>query len=1263
VSRRIDTAFSISGSASRKAAPAWAAKATRRFRLIAALLALTLVSFAQDTRATLGGRVLDPQGAAISGAKVTVTAEATGIAVELKTNEYGNWRLPFIAPGPYRFQVEAPGFEASKRGGIQLQVADQKIIDTTLVVGSSRESIVVEGAAPLVDTSAATSGTVITTAQLGELPSMSNIPTTLAGLTPGVVIGDPNGGSAHLWSNISASDVTVNGSGVGTRSMNYTLDGASNVNSAGQVTFIPPMEAVSEFRVTTNAYDAAIGNQGSATINMSLKSGTMGFHGSLYENNQNNILNARRFESLSTSPLPAIHVNEWGGTFGGPVLLPKVYDGRKRRTFAFVSYDGIRNATPVSGSYMAVPTMAERTGDFSKSFVVNSGTKYSTAIYDPSSINLTNGNRQQFPGNIIPTSRLNPISAAILNLMPAPNTPNDASSSSGSNFLSQAMQRDKFASLAAKFNQTWNDSHSSYVSIRYNNFSETSQDNLGAGNPLQGLNQFRTNKGITVDHTWVVSATNIVDFRYNVTGYMYRSASPGTFYDPTQLKFPSSFVGLMDTPSIPLITGIASGTTQGGLGSNKKNFNQDTFQTLAANLAHTTGNHSFRYGVEYGLQQQGVVNLNQPGGTFAFGSNWSTLNPTKTAAPGEGSSMASFVLGLPTSGSIPTNATAFWSQHSTAFYFQDDWRVTSKLTIDLGLRWDFVLPTSERYDRYSSRFDPSVNLTPITAYAQPKYSTLITGAPANSGVQFLQQYRPDASTFVARGGPLYAGVNGTSSNLYDTTFNKYWQPRLGFAYRLTKDTVVRGGLGRFVQSTFDTAGQDGYSQTTTLIATTDSFYTPSMSFNNLYPAGKVAPTGSSNGVLTNPGSITSYTNAHTGRRPFVDEASVHVQRQLKNYLFEVGGTLNLTHDILLGYNVNNPGLDVWKAAYGPQFDSAGRPVDTLPGAQLVNNPFYGNTSFLNTLGTSKTIGAYQLARPNPMVGDQWENMPIGKATYYALQAKVERRLGNGFSLLQSFTWSKKMYEGANLGSSNNVGLTNILAQAPGPIRQLDTGDRRFMFVTAATYTLPFGQGKWLGKNANGLVDRLIGGWEIAGIYSFASGTPVTLPTNSSFFNPACSPSLGSDKTLGKWFNTSCFVPFPNKSTSYADLHDSTKYPSWTGVQNLPGYNWQPTSSSDGSKNGVYQDFTTWSTYNPTVFGNIRSPWSSDLTLGVRKNIRLTERAHLQLRMDAFNALNHPRFNGPNTSPTNVYFGVIGGSSSLSQANAPRAIQLAGKITF
>jgi hypothetical protein len=668
---------------------------------------------------------------------------------------------------------------------------------------------------------------------------------------------------------------------------------------------------------------------------------------------------------------------------------------------------------------------------------------------------------------------------------------------------------------------------------------------------------------------------------------------------------------------------------------------------------HAHGNHTFRYGAQLMIQQRGAGDLGQAGGNFGFDKKWTVQNPLASSSPVyQGSALASALLGLPSSGSLPKNATAFWTQRYFALHFQEDWRVTSKLTVNIGMRWDMQRPTSERYGRFWSTYDPTYNLAPITAVAQPAYASLIAGTSANAGVQLLQQYRGNPSTFIARGGVMYAGQGGASPNQEDTKY-KYFQPRIGFAYRLGNNTVIRAGAGRFAQASFNTGNQLGFSASTPFQATTDNYLTPSSTLANPFPSGLTAATGNSLGSLTRPGEVGAYNDRDLGR-VYADEASAHLQHQAKSFLFEIGGVFNKSHNLAIGFNQNLPSMAAWRAAYGPTFDANGRPDDTKPGDVVVTNPFKGAPYIVSGTQNNSTIAALQLLRPNPLRGDLTVTLPYGKSTYYALQTKIERRFKNGFNFLQSFSWGKTMSQNAFLS-----GLSQVVSQQIP--RQLDPNDRRFLYAANATYELPFGRGKHFARNIGKGLNGIIGGWEISGIYSLSSGTPLSLATNSSFFKGG-NPSLGSRKSNSQWFDTSLFAPFPNKSTTVAQLQ---AYPDWTGVKNLPGYNYVPTAAdiAKGIYNGVYQDFTTYISRNSTVFGNVRNPMGTDLTLGVRKNFQFNERLRLQLRIDAFNALNHPRFGNIDVTPGNKYFGFMNGSTNLSQQNAPRAIQLSAKLYY
>ena len=1273
-------------------------KATRnRSRFVLALVASLLLlfagslrSFGQESRASLAGKVTDPQNAVVVGATVTVISVETGVVQTATTNQAGEWRVQFLNPGHYSFVVNSAGFKKAQHGAIELQVGDLKTADVQLQIGAVAETVNVGTEGALIDTDAAVSGAVITTKELEELPSLSQVPTLLAGLTPGVVVGNGVSGGVYLWSNNGASQIQDNGSGSvagnGAQNSNsatqYRLDGAYDSSSGGTIGFIPPQDAIAEFRVTSNAYDASIGRQSGATIDMVSKTGTKNFHGSLYEYNQNNLLNARIQGTLTPQ-----HLNQYGGTIGGPVWIPHVYDGRKRKTFFFFQYAGIHLHNPVNSGYMTVPSLLERQGDFSQTCFVTSGIVYGTGggcigngksapqpftVYDPSTINTTTGNRTAFPLNKI--ANISPFATAIMALIPPPDVaPTLTVSSDSNNFLKKEVQRDLYGGYSIRLDQAWNNSNHSYANISRNSWTEASLNPFGgfANDVLNSFNQARKQEIFTLDHNIVLNPRMVLDLKYSVLNAYGNAFSPAAKYDDSTLGLSSTYISQMPEQGIPLFTGVVNGAENGGLGnSNGGSYTIDTFQTIDVDLTHSYRTHTFKYGFEHLIQQNAGGNLGTSGGNFSFGSaantssdSWTCQNPVKNcgASQGNGSNVAQFLLGLPTSGSISTNATAFWSQHYTAAYFQDDWRVSSKLTLDLGLRWDYQTGVTERHNKNYTRYDPTYVQTAVTTPSQASYASLVGATSANIGVNLLQAYRPNAGTFVSTGAVDYSGVHGTPRTLYNPRY-LYFQPRLGFAYRWHPDTVIRGGLGRFVQASFDTDSQNGFSATTNYTATSDNFYHgytnpitgSASSLLNPYPDGLTAPTGNALAELTNIGSVTSYTDPNYGR-VYVDEASASLQQQVHKFLFEIGGTYNRTHDLALGLPTNAIPTNAYLAAFGPQFDSKGRPLDTLSGNTPVTNPYKGDAGLPTTSGlyTSSTVNASQLLRPNPLVnGDIPVTTSGGKSTYYALLAKVERRYSNGFSLLQAFTW------GRNFTQDFTMGNTSIGYYIP---RQIYSNDVRFHYTLTPIYELPFGKGKLFLKNSNRAMEQLVGGWELTGIYNFQSGLPIALPTNTSFYRGDPSPNTNVNRGRhGTYFDTTAFVPYPTKSTPIATIQ--TTYPGWTGVTSMPGYNYVPTAN-DTAKNGIYNDFTVRNTLYPQTFGDIRQPPTNTIIAGLRKNFIFTETFRFQLRMDITNLLNHPQFGNVGTDPTNAYFGMLSGAAVAVPVNTPRQVELAGKLYF
>ena len=668
--------------------------------------------------------------------------------------------------------------------------------------------------------------------------------------------------------------------------------------------------------------------------------------------------------------------------------------------------------------------------------------------------------------------------------MPPPQDAGDGASSDSNNFANEASLDDKYAGNTLRFDQSWNEKNHTYVDLRKNDWTELSYNVFGPNYPqallLQGLYQARYNKGMTIDHALTLSPRLLADLRYAVTHYEGSSYDPAAGVSPTTVGFGSAFAALGGAPSIPEFTGVGSGYQLGGFGTSQAaSYTNDTNQDFNVSLTQTWKNHNLHYGWEYMLQQEGAGSLNDSSGSFSFGTNWTTPDPDATAGTAQGSSTADLLLGLPNNSTFPTPATAFWSQHYYGVYFQDDWKYNSKLTLNFGLRWDLEVPPTERYNRFYSRFDPNAPQTAVTNVAQPAYTANILGGTgsSNAGIALLQEYRPEASSFVATGGILYAGLNGTSRTVINPRY-KYFQPRIGFAYQIRPNTVLRGGLGRFVQSTFLTsiASQDGYSTSTPITTDTNNYHTipANWSLENPLPGGLLPVTGNSLGINEDVSSVTSYYDPNLGR-PYVDNASLAVQQQVKEYLFEVGGIFNASHGLyvydplngnLTGNQIDEPSPNAWYAGNTPTFAANGAPVTTLAGNVQVPNPFHGAPYITNGTGTATTIAASQLLNPNPLVSSLRLRHGNGSYYYYALNTKVERRFVNGFSVIQGFVYSKTISENNFIGPQAVAEkIEKRLAPAPPNSANSAGGDQRFHYTLTPIYELPFGKGKKFGKTS------------------------------------------------------------------------------------------------------------------------------------------------------------------------------------------------------
>jgi hypothetical protein len=1218
-----------------------------RFSLAAALAAAANWVWAQEVRATIGGKVTDPQGALVPNAQVIVMSDDSGVTRQTSTNAQGNWLMEFLLPGRYHFTISASGFKTESREGIKLQTADNKQFDVRLQVGESSQEVQVTGEAPLIDTTSATSGTVITHEEIMELPSASHVVTLLATLSPGVVAQDQNNNVVHLWSYNGASQFTADGGRNNVFSNNFQLDGAPDVKSGGDIAFVPAMDSVEEFRVSTNAYDAAIGRQAGATVNLQTRAGGKDYHGTLYEFNQNSILNANLFQTnLIGGAVAPVHFNEFGGTFGGPVWIPKVYKGTAK-TFFFVSYDKTLNSNPLGDSTRSVPDAAERAGDFSQSFTTQNVNgqlqRFPIMIYDPASVNPATGNRTPFPNNVIPQNRLSPIAQNILKYVPLPNTTAAPTGNDDQNYVPPAVRNDTFPEISIRGDQNWSNSQRTFATVRYHHLTELTNDDFGPADIASGTYNVRINKSASLDHVWTLSPTKILNLRTSVTRYEEPNHDAGAGFDPSKLGFGSNFTSLQSIPSFPYINGIA-----GNFGTNQaSNLTDTTYYTWAASFTQVHGNHTFGYGAEYWVLQQGNRNVGNQGEFDFNNSNWTRQNNLVSGGTGVGSQLASFLLGLPNGGNMPNNAQAFYSQHYAGFYFKDDWRVSPKLTINLGMRWDFEREPVERFNRLTDRYDPTA-VNPITPAAQAAYAAILANpatVAANPGLAYLQQYLP-ASQFQVLGSVLFAGVNGTPRTSINNDLRE-WQPRAGFAYQIGPHTVIRGGFGRFTQADYITGGQNGFSRTTSLIATNDNYITPYGTLANPFPTGLLTPTGSSLGALTNPGTSPNWDNPNLGR-PYSWEYSLHVQQEWKGWLFEVGYSHNKTYNLAVQWYENEESFALWKQLQTPTFDANGKPPAQLPWNLQVPNPFYGLAPLAGTpIGTNKTIAVSQMLSPNAMYSSSGisENNPSGKNQYDAGLGKIERRFKNGFSIIASFTWSK-LFEDTSFVGPQIAGY-HIEHKLGGE-------DRPFHFNVAPIWDIPVGRKQRYGANMSRWADAIVGGWELSGNFNIQSGVPVVF-SNAAFFSGKDFALPHSKQSLNEWFDTTQFLPFPNANTPLSTIQS---YPAWTGIQNMPGYNYVP-QPGDTIKNGVYQDFANFVQTYPTRWNDVRASRVNEVNIGLYKSFMFTERVKFQLRFDAFNAFNHPRFAAPDTNPSDSTFGRV----TPSQQNQARSIELGARLSF
>ncbi|MFB3826770.1 MAG: TonB-dependent receptor domain-containing protein [Bryobacteraceae bacterium] len=1064
-------------------------------RPIAVLLLLAATLGAQDFRASISGRVTDPSGAVVAGAQVTVANTSTRVSSQTQTNDQGVYSIPYLIPGPYEVRVEARGFKTAVRQGVTLQVSDRLTLDIALEVGGATERVEVREQAPLIDTTAAVGGTVISNTTVTRTPSITRIPYLLAGLSPGVIVRDMDGTLPNPAANGTSSGLRVNG-GVGDASNEFLIDGSPNETTT-RVAYIPSADAIQEFKVVANAYDAQYGRQGGATINVTTRAGTNEYHGGVYHFHRNSSMGVNTFQSNLTGRAKDLwHFNMWGGQLGGPINIPKVYKGRDR-TFFFFNYEGMLDTEP-RFSIRSVPTADQRNGDFSTSTAISGGRRVPLTIYDPLTTDPATGARQAFPGNRIPASRINPISQKVYSFVAQPNLAEDPALATGvNNFVPNTPAVDTIDSAVTRLDHQFSPRHKVFATLRWNHWEESIGNVFK--NPATGSLATRVNRGAGLDDVFVFNPSTVLNVRYGLTRWESPSVSDGFGFDPALLGFSPAVVSMLPVKAFP------SFSIAGGLGGTPSSYTITNNHSLTGAVTHVKGGHTLNIGAQFMVLQTASFSSGAGAGSYSFSTGFTQRDYQRSDGI-SGSADASFLLGFPSSGSVSVNASGMYSQRYTAFYAQDDWRVSPKLTLSLGLRWDFESPFRERFNRANRGFD-TVTPSPVEAAVLANY--------AKSPIPELP-----AGAFRVRGGQLFAGAGGQPSRIFATDY-RAWQPRVGMAYRLTPKTAIRSGFGIFTMRTTGTGGQNGFSIDTPYVSSNDGGRTPAGSLNSPFPAGLLAAAGASRGLETSLGQAPRWDEANR-RLPFSVQWSFHVQRELSGgLLLEAGYAYNKSKRLGMSVPANQVPLASWLELGKARYDASGRLLaQPFRLEDRVASPFYGLPQFAGTgLGTGSTIAISSLLLPYPQFsGFSRGGVDSGRSTYNSFQFKIEKRFSETLSLLASYTLSKQFDDSSYLNS--------IAYQVE---HALNAEDRPHHFSLAGSYVIPVGRGRRLLTDANRFVNAVIGGWEMAGNYNLQSGKPVSFGTNLTW-NGQDATIARTSRTLDKWFKTANFGIIPKEQT-------------------------------------------------------------------------------------------------------------------------------------
>lgn len=1228
--------------------------------LVVTVTLLASLAFSQGNyRAQLRGVVSDTTGAVLPKAKVTIRDEGTNVASSAQTDDKGAYFFTGLRPSSYAVKVEATGFRVAERTGVILAVDQESSLNFKLDLLGVLATMEVTATQPLLDTDNATLGTDITSEYVKELPLANRNFFGMAFLSAGVTEVAGSGANDNYP---TGTNFASNGQRNATAEVR--LDGAlisapeQGEGGNSNVYYEPLVESVQEFKVQNNSFSAEFGNNGGTVVNMVMKSGTNAFHGSGWYFLKRSQLNARDFFNPAPGAKPAEKRDQGGFSIGGPIV--------KNKTFFFADFEKVRDVNPTSW-VASVPTMDERNNaDFSAT---------GTSIYDPKvncgtaqnvvrpQVGFDCNNQPIGPANVIPQTEINPIGQAVLNLYPKPNLPGEFNNY---NFSTTANSPDYQFDI--KLDHQINDKQR--INARYSRewSNPTSAETLGDGFDNDGIaSGVTTAQNGSFEYSWTINPRIIWTNHLAVDRVHEKATSGIPSISSFNASLPSGVQGL------PAVLQQANGLPRmpaffmNGASSWSNLFDQccidtsfaHTLYSYSSQLVISKGSHLIKFGGEQRLFYNNFWQPQWPTGALNFSDYVTSPTPnsnTDSSNNPTGNPFASLLFGYadnvnPTS-TTPTVLTVSPSVANrsveTGFYFQDDWKVNSKFTLNLGVRYEWSSPYTERHNRIEfSNFtgDSGVNLDLSSAQAALQ--------PYGVNIPSSQEL-------------LGTTIFPTSGHRTISAYRKDFGPRLGFAYQLDSKTVVRGGAGMYFgmspATNFQLTGT-AFRKTATMFFTNDNFATQSATLENPFPGGFSGPQGQQYGKLANWG----YANNN--------DLGTSAARDANIYQWNLGIQRELPSQIVLGvdYSANRSTHLPWagtnnqdyipSALLGQISQSVRSNYDAQNGAGAcdanscvssflatqVANPFY--PMFNGTCSTAPcfnepnsnygnpTIALGNLLNSYPQFAGDFEGLALEKASswYNAMQIRFQKRTTHNISFEGSYTISKST-DTSSAGRNNWVGtLGNATPQQLDRLsleHSISANDTPQRLAVAVVVDLPVGRNQWLGGDMNRFLNAAIGGWSIATMITQQSGQPMAIGMASAQL------ANGSQRPS---------VVCPQLKTGVS--------------MNEAAMNWQ----NPGSPSAYFLNMNCFANPGdqnpgnaPRYFSNLRVDGIHNVDMNIYKSFVPREGMKVDVRAEMFNFFNHPRFGQPISSVGDPLFGTI---SSDGGGYTPRSFQFGVRVEF